>query len=342
MTTKTTTGGNNRFWIGIGVSLLFLFFALKDIDWRATVVAMKGASPVLLLAGTVTLVAAWLVSAVRWQYLLAPAPQVTVLDTFRFICIGYLANTVLPLRLGDLARATLIGRKKGLGISRSLGSMALERVLDVLTLVLLVFILTLVVEVPRAVKVSSVILAGGGFVALLMLTLLAFQHHRISELHRMVPGFIPQNLARKVLLLFERFAAGVHILRSPGRFVVAFALSAAVWAMVGLATVVWVYAFDLVTPWYAGLFVLVLVNLGSAIPSSPGYVGVYEYLCVLALSVWVDDRNHALAYAVATHGLNLLANVVLGGYFLMREGISLKSLRTLGRDRPQAGDKGHV
>ena len=126
--------------------------------------------------------------------------------------------------------------------------------------------------------------------------------------------------------LTARFAGGLRTLRDSRQLALAVFLSGLAWSVAGLGAVCWVRAFLLPVPWYAGLFVLTVVNLGSAIPSSPGFIGVYHYLVVLALSVWVPDRSTALGYAIATHGINLMVNIGLGSLCLWREGVSLTRL----------------
>jgi uncharacterized membrane protein YbhN (UPF0104 family) len=127
-------------------------------------------------------------------------------------------------------------------------------------------------------------------------------------------------------MLVERFAAGLGTLRDGRELGSVLCLSALAWAIAGTATVCYIAAFHLHAPWYAGFFVLTVTNLGSAIPSSPGFVGVYHYLAVLALSVWVPDRSEALGYAIGTHGISVLVNILLGCTCLAREGIALQSI----------------
>jgi hypothetical protein len=103
-------------------------------------------------------------------------------------------------------------------------------------------------------------------------------------------------------------------------------LSALAWTIAGTATISYIAAFHLHAPWYAGFFVLTVTNLGAAIPSSPGFIGVYHYLAVLALSVWVPDKSEALGYAIGTHGINMLTHILVGCACLAREGIAFRSL----------------
>ena len=314
-------------WIGLALSLLFLGLALRNVEWAGVGSSWRAARVDWLVLGTALLVGSWVIAAFRWRLLLSGVAGLRTRDTFAFIMIGYLANTVLPLRLGDLARASLIGRKKNVGISRALGSIAIERLMDVLMLVALTLALMRVLEIPAPIQAGLTGMVAAGLVGLVGLMAVSLNRKHLPRLTAFLAKIMPHRLADRVTTLLGNFSSGADVLHRPAGFLAVVALSAGVWLAAGVGTLAWVTAFHLDVPWYAGFFVLVMVNLGSAIPSSPGYVGVYHYLAMLALSLWTPDRNAALAYAIGTHALNMLANVGLGSFYLMREGVSLRSLR---------------
>lgn len=313
--------------IGLALSAGFLWLALRNVEWAGVGAAWRAARLDLLLAGTALLVGSWVVAACRWRLLLSGVEGLRVRDTFAYILIGYLANTILPLRLGDLARASLIGRKKNVGISRSLGSIAIERLMDVLMLVALTLALMRVLEIPAPIQAGLTGMVAAGLVGLVGLMAVSLNRKHLPRLTAFLARIMPHRLADRVTTLLGNFSSGADVLHRPAGFLAVVALSAGVWLAAGLGTLAWVTAFHLDVPWYAGFFVLVMVNLGSAIPSSPGYIGVYHYLAMLALSLWTPDRSAALAYAIGTHALNMLANVGLGSFYLVREGVSLRSLK---------------
>ncbi len=317
---------SSRFAIGVLISALFLFLALRNVEWVEVLNAWRAARPLGLAAGALMAVACWGIGAIRWRVLLAPAPGLRIRDTFAYISIGYLANTILPFRLGELARATLIGRKKKLGVGRALGSIAVERVFDLLTVITITLLLTLLMKIPPAIQAGLASMIGLALVALAILLALSLNQERLHRLTAVMARLMPHRVAERLVGLATSFAGGAGAIRRPSGLAAVVGLSAALWTVAGAATLVWVRAFNLAAPWYAGYFVLVVVNLGSAIPSSPGYIGVYHYLAVLALSMWVPERGPALAYAIGTHALITLANISLGSFFLAREGVSLRSL----------------
>lgn len=314
--------------VGIALSIAFLWLALRKVEWSSVVTSWHGARVDLLLLGTGLLICSWFVAAIRWRILLTSVPHLRVRETFAYISIGYLANTVLPLRLGDLARASLIGKKKNAGISRALGSIAIERMMDVLMLVALTLCLMRVLTIPPPIQAGLTTMVAIGLVGLVGLMTLSVNRNRLTWLATLLTKVMPHRLAERIMTVLGNFSSGADVLQRPSGFLSVTLLTALLWLITGLATLAWVMAFHLNVPWYAGFFVLVMVNLGSAIPSSPGYIGVYHYLAVLALSLWTPDKNAALAYAIGTHALNMIANVGLGSFYLSREGLSLRSLNT--------------
>lgn len=323
-------GAGRALWIGIACSGLFLFLAVRKVDWAQTGHALREADWRLLALGVLALVGTFALFAVRSTVLLRHAIPLRVRDAFSYILIGYLANTVLPLRLGDVARAVLVGREQRASRTLVLSSVVLERVLDIMTLLVVALALAGTVDMPSLVQAGLVAAAAAGLVAMALLLAIARSGDAVLARLLRVPLAAHWLPSGRLRIMGARFADGLQALRSPRQFALAAALSGLAWLVCGAATAVFVAAFHLGAPWYAGLFVLVVINLGAAIPSSPGFVGVYHFLAVLALSVWVPDKSAALAYAIGTHGLNLLLNVLLGLAALAREGISVRSIGRLG------------
>jgi uncharacterized protein (TIRG00374 family) len=308
---------------------VFLFLAVRQADWAKTADTLRAADLLLVVPGLGLLVTAYGVFAIRWRALLLPAARVSVGDTFSFIMIGYLANTVLPLRLGDVARAALLGRRCRVSASLVFGTVVLERVLDIVTILGLALVLALVIDLPPMVRGGLTSFAAAALVAMVGLVLLAYNERRLPGLPAQLGPWAGSEVAVRLAGLVSRFAAGLQVLRDARQAGLVLLLSALPWAIAGAGTICWVLAFHLPVPWYAGLFVLVVINLGGAIPSSPGAIGVYHYLAVLAVSVWEVDKSAALGYAIATHGLNLVLTTLLGLALLWRENLDLVDLRSV-------------
>ena len=314
-----------RLWLGLMISVIFLYLALQQVDYSETAASLQRADWLLISVGVGSLVATFVGFAIRWRNLLRDAALLPVQDTFAYIMISYLVNTVLPLRVGDLTRAVLLGKRHSISTTLILGTVMLERVLDVFILLAMALALSLIIDMPLLVRAGIMTFAGGALIAFTSLFLLARIGSRFHNLIPMRPSFVHDAAVNRVSGLVTRFSDGLSTLRDGKQFILAIILSVLAWTIAGAGMVAYVKAFHLPAPWYAALLVLVVTNLGGAIPSSPGAVGVYHYLAVLALSVWVPDKSQALGFAIATHGMNILVNILIGFSCLAREGITLRS-----------------
>lgn len=305
-----------------------MYMALRQVNWRKALDAITQCDVGLILGGLLFAILTYIFFALRWKVLLARADSLPISTVFAYVMIGYLANTVLPLRLGDVTRAALLGHKRHISGSLVLGSIVLERLLDISVILGLALVLSFVIVFVPLLRYSMLIFAGGALGAMAVLVVLTRYEERLQALTPRLPRMIPRQPAAYIIGWVARFAQGNQALRDPRQLASAIGLSLLAWISAGCWTICHVTAFHLPTPWYAGLFVLVVVNLGAAIPSSPGAIGVYHSLAMLALSVWVADKNATAAYALVTHAVNITLIAVLGSLSLWFEGVNLTSLHS--------------
>jgi len=330
-------GPLGRLVVGLVVSGVCLALALARVDVAQTIASLLHVDWRFMALGVGALLASFLILALRWRVLLASAAPVPVRDTLSGIMVGYLVNTILPLRVGEFARLGLVARRHRLNGGFVLGTIVLERTLDLLAVLALVAAPALLADVSEAVRIAIAAAGSGTLIVFIVLVCLSRGHSKFDDVGRRVPGFVPKWLVEKLTRTLIRFVDGLSALRDRRRLVSALALSIGAWLVAGLASVFWIIAFHFSIPWYAGFLVLGLVNLGGAIPSSPGAIGVYDYLAVLALSAWGTDKSAALAYALTTHAVNILINIVIGSGYLAREGLTLRAIPGLAirQERPR-------
>lgn len=313
-------------WIGSSLSLLFLYLALRTVNWNNFLATLNHANPILLGFSAVGSLVTYIILAARWRMLLTNRDNLSVVDAFDFVMIGNLASLVLPSRLGDVVRAILVGRRYQVSTSLILGSIMLERLLDVFMVLLLAMGLSLFVSFPAIIQAGIIILVLGMLVALTGVLALAFYEEKLPEVFVRLLAYLPALFTTRLIGLISRFAGGLQTIRSGRQLSLALLLSVLAWTVSGLVIICNVIAFHLPVPWYAGLFVMLVINLGSTIPSSPGSIGVYHYLVILALSIWLPDKSVALSYAVVTHGMYILVSILAGSWSLTRQGLSLRSI----------------
>lgn len=306
--------------------MTFLWLAIRQVTWPRVLMEIQAADWSLFLLGSLLLVVTWVVFAIRWRLLLMGAAPIKWSDAFSYIMIGYLGNAVFPLRLGDVGRILLTSRKYGVSYVFASTTVILERLIDVLTMLALAGLLMLIVPVPELIRHGVQVAALTATGIFVLLTLVARSQGGFAHLESYLSRYRSYRFLIFGFDILHKFAQALKVTGSHRKIVTVGLLSLLSWGIAGLSMFCYVRAFQLPVPWIAALFVLVITNLGSAIPSSPGFIGVFEYLTVMALSVWLSDRSVSLGFATATHAVNLGLNVALGLIAAWREGVSLSVL----------------
>jgi hypothetical protein len=313
---------------GLIVSMIALavVFYLADLD--QVIAALRLADyRLILLVSLLTLV--WLgIRSQVWRTLLQE--KASFGQVFMTINEGYLINNVLPLRLGEVARAYLLSRKAGLSFWEVFPTVLIERALDLLIAVgLLLSTLPFVVNASWAFEAA---LGAGGLVliGLTLFYLLARNPDWVIRLSKKVK-LGRRSLAETFRKPLGAFLSGLSVLTDGKRF-----LRAVLWTTLnwGVAFLQYYLLLRAVFPeakflWAA--FSLGVVPLGAAAPSSPGALGVFEASMVGALSVFGLDASISLAVAIIGHAINYLVTGLIGVYALVQDGIQISRMGDLYR-----------
>jgi hypothetical protein len=268
-----------------------------------------------------------LLRAVRWRYLMDPIKRVDVASLFSALIIGYMANILMPAHLGELVRAYVLGKKREVSASSTFATIVVERIIDVFALLLLMVFALLLYPFPDWInRAGYAMLVGtvGLFVFLILLKrYYAFFERFLNLVFRPLPEGMQERLSRAV----ERFALGIVPLRSGWDYLVVAFLSVVIWVCYGFIIHLVLYAFDFVglyrLPWWTSLVVLVVTTIGIVVPSSPGYVGTYHWLCQVSLAMFAVPAGPALSFAILVHGVNFLPVLIVGLILAYYEGVEI-------------------
>lgn len=323
--TRLRVGPSLMFVTGLVVGALMLVVAVRQVAWSSVATAVRGASPAWLALAMLGYAATQAFVALRWRGLTGTRNGISFGDAFDFLMIGAVASLVLPPRLGDVVRAVAAGRYSELSSSRMLGTIVIERLLDVVLLLGIGVGLSLVMPIPVAVRwaLGTLLAAAVAASAVIWLGpsgplgLLAKVVSRVRGSHS------------RLLQMLERFLDGIGVVREPNRIPKAFGIGLLVWFATAAAVSCTIVAFAIPAPWYAGAFVVLLINLGGLIPAPPAGIGVYHYFAMLAISPWAADPGASFAFALVSHAISVTVVLVLGTVSLARKGISLRGLRRL-------------
>ena len=320
-----------------------LAFFLRGVDlrgvWSETRHARAG---LLLLAIGVTMVT-YALRAFRWQYLLEPIGATHFWTAFETTVIGFSASFLLPARPGEVLRPYLLARREGLPATAAFATVILERLLDLVT-VLLLFGLFVVLVNPasiagdpalyRRVKTGGLVAGAASLVGLAVFFALAGHPERLGRAALRIEAMLPQRLARAVAKFVETFAQGLAVMRQPGRLFVSLLLSFPLW--LSIAAGIWITsrAFHMTFSYVASFLVMTLLVVGVAVPT-PGAVGGFHTLYKFTVTTFfgvADDR--AAGAAIVLHAISFVPVTLLGLVFMAREGLSLARLGQMAADTP--------
>jgi uncharacterized protein (TIRG00374 family) len=283
------------------------------------------------LSSALALFAVW-VRAVRWGYLFPPGGRPSHL--FSATMIGYMANNVLPLRAGEIVRAYVVTRRGAESVWTSLATLVVERLLDALSLVLVLAGLILAISVPRELQWAALGFLAIDLAAMGALVAVAVAPARGRALIARFAGRWPA-IERKLAHVFETFVRGLVGVWTPRHGLPILVLSVLLWVVYALAVWIGLRAAQLPLPLTAAWAVLAFVALGVSLPSAPGFVGVFQVATVLALALFEVPRAEALSFSLIFHASQFVPITLAGWVFLIVEQVSLLQVTRDGVPEPE-------
>jgi uncharacterized protein (TIRG00374 family) len=345
--------------LGGVVAAVFLILLFRGTRWSELFDAIRSVHPGWLLLAQVLLWCSCFARTQRWAYVVRAVQPASFRSLFSATQIGFLLNFAVPARLGELVRAYVLARLERLPVSRSMAMVALDRVNDVIGLLVVMMVASLALARGREAVIptgsfgntepivlsSSVVqpaaLAFAALVAgsLLGLALLYARQKQIVGLVRAILDPVSPRVAARASHLLIGFAEGMHILRSGPDAVRAIAWSLVTWAADVASVAAVLVAFDLSFPWYTPFVMIAVIGIVIFVPVTPGFVGQYHVPAVagLLMAAPAVDPVTAKAVAIVDHLWTLVPVTVLGLYCMRRERLGLREI--IRRSSPGAGEQ---
>ncbi|MFH0775611.1 MAG: lysylphosphatidylglycerol synthase transmembrane domain-containing protein [bacterium] len=311
----------------IAISVIFLYLAVRNVQWLEAKKSLLGANYLWMIPAMLLIAISFIPRAIRWQYLLGSEKRISVKSLFSVIMIGFMVNNIVPARIGDVARAFLLGKKEGISRSLSFGTIVLERIFDGIALIILFCIGLFFFPLPSWAKGFGIIgLAVFGF-SILLLVLLKAKREAAVSLFIKATGVFSKKLSERMGYILHKFIGGLESLGKPDHIFLILFWSLVSWLLFGLEFHLLFLSFGISNlPFYAPYFVMAIVSLGTLIPSAPGYIGVFQAFCIAGLALFGIEKGMALSYSVAVHIAQYIPVTAIGLYFLAKEGVSFSSL----------------
>jgi uncharacterized protein (TIRG00374 family) len=254
--------------------------------------------------------------------------------------IGFMANNVLPFRLGEFVRPWALARREHLSKSTLLATVVVERAVDMLTLLAIFGVTMLVHPIAESTEAGRLVQWGArllvGLCIALTLVVVAVERNRAlaQGVVRFVTSPLPADGRDRVAHMLEHFLAGLGLFRDLGRLSLVFALSITMFLCFALALSLSLWSLDISLPWYAGLVMLVITAIGIMVPAAPGYIGTLNIACTAGLALFGVGKSQSVPFSWFYFFSQWLPVTTVGLIYLNREGLSLKSLGEVGSGDP--------
>ncbi len=318
--------------LGIAVSAVCVWLSMKDVRPGEVLGALRTARPVgFLLVVVATLLGFWL-RAFRWRWLMPPGRRVPLGSLYRSTMIGFMANNLLPFRLGEFVRAWALGRREGMSKTSVFATVVVERVIDMISLIaifgvaLVVHPLSTTTEAGRLAQLGARVLIVSCCVLTATLVILERQPRLMHALVDRVTVAFPERARARARRALTMFLEGLGVFRDLPRLLWVFLLSFVMFAVVvlGLSASLWALHLDL--PWYGGLVMLVITSIGIMVPAAPGYIGTLNVACTYGLALFSVSAHLGAAFSWFYWTSQWLPVTLVGLWCLRQEGLSLRSL----------------
>lgn len=321
--------------LGVIISAVCLYFSFRGFHWAEAVELAKHANCWLLALATIAATCMFPLRARRWRTILDPvAPRVAFGPLWRSTAIGVMLTNVLPARAGEIARPYALAREvPSITFSMALASVVVDRVFDAVVVLLLLAVTMLSASFPHGViilghPVTTFIraFALAPLAALIVSYALVFFPDRLIGLFELVARRVHPVIEAKGRAMLQRFAEGLGVLRHPRHFIAVFCWTLAHWLLQPFAFWLGFRAFGIDVPWQATLFVQGIIVISVAMPSTPGFFGLFEGAAVAALAVYGIDRTAAATWAIVFHVISAIPITLFGAYYFARAGLTMDEI----------------
>ncbi|MGR3319509.1 MAG: lysylphosphatidylglycerol synthase transmembrane domain-containing protein [Candidatus Anammoxibacter sp.] len=351
---------------GIIISLVCTWLFARHIEWGILAKSLKGANYSYVIPAILASLLAYVLRAMRWQSLISPIKKISLINLFSAISIGYMANHILPARIGEIIRPAMIGKKENIKITSALTTVVLERIFDLLGLLVFTVVILILIPSPNRETQTNAqnfhsaadsaqvdkphhnnqkdetsfidtlkkwigVFAGAGVAAIAFLFMFIIIPEKITKALHKVFNVFPEKIRKKLEEFLVSFIAGLQILGNKKHLVWILFLTIAIWILTALSMYILAFSFNLNLSFTGSCLVAVCLGFAVALPQAPGYIGLFHLATQKALEVFNIEMVASQSYAISLWAISIIPITIIGILFLWKEGVSLKDLSKFGK-----------
>ncbi len=327
---------NKKVIFGILISALLVYLSVRGINLQDVLNDLNKIQLAYVILFLFLIILMQYLRSYRWGVILQPMEKIDQLSLFSVTSVGFLAIAAIPARIGELARPYLISQKSSVKMSSALGTIIVERVLDSFTVLGIAVLLLFFIDLPSWMIHSSIIFFLLALAIFCFILFMILRRKEALQLVNKVLAILPGRLADKIDELLHSFINGLQIVTNINLLLYLIFLSVAVWLLDVLAIYVLFLAFGFHLPVIASFVLMIILIVGIAIPTAPGFIGNWHFACVLGLSLFSVAKVEALSFAVVYHFLSMIVVMVLGVIFIPFNKFSISEMKNQVNNEKQA------
>ena len=336
---------NWRFWLGLIISGVFIWIALRQIkDWHLFFASFKEIHYWVILPALIGYFSILVFRAWRWHYILKSHLEIKFSSSLIALIICYMANNILPFRAGEVIRAIVLSRREKKAFSPVFATVVIERIFDSLIILVFLAVLLFHLTIPSDYKNIAIALKKGGIIALagaviliVFLYFLYYARERVIGISDRFFSVFGKKIHNFVIQELDKFSQGLIILGNPFRLLVVVGFSFLVWG-VNLIPIYYIgVGFGTQISIIGLLLLLFLGAFSAAIPAAPGFWGTFHYITALGINfLGALPQEKALPFAIVLHAFYYFPVLIVGLILAWKEGYSLTELeREAEREKTQ-------
>ena len=301
---------------GLLISVLLVYLSVRGTDFHGVIAGMAKIGYGFILPAVLLMILMQALRVWRWGLILSPLGKLETLTLWAITNVGFLAITALPARLGELLRPYLVARHSPIKMSAAVGTVFLERFFDGVTILTIASLTPFFTQLPPWLIDANYVFLLINLVLLAVIILAVFRRPLLESFFNFFLRLGPQRWTETLSRLLRHFLDGIQIIGDGPRLFRILLLSLLIWLVDALAIYFLFLAFKLSLPSAAAFVLMIILIIGIAIPTAPGFVGNWHYSCVLGLSLFGIAKTEALTFAIIYHFLAISITLVLGLAFL--------------------------
>jgi len=307
--------------IGFLISIIFLYLAVRKVNFREIIRIILSIKIKYLIIAFIFSMLAQFVRSKRWQYIVNEEGS-KYFHFFEATCVGLMTNNLLPFRIGDFVQAFFLSFKTGINKPRCFSTVVMERLVDLFFPLTIIIFGSFFVLLPQQISKIKIII-----VLIVLFSVLFFAIKHQHNFIRFLENYIPEcKLKQKFISVLENFFSGLKSINNKVTVLKIFILSLFVWIIYILSTLFALEAFNINLTFFQSSLVMAITAMSVVIPSSPGYIGTWEFFTIISLSIFGITKTHALSYALLNHFISWFTVVLFGFIVLIKNSVSLSQI----------------